>query len=500
MTRYHHLDRAAQRLQQRSVRLQRLVLGCDVLLGCCGAALLATLLAALAGWTLPSGIFYGILGGLAVSIFAILAWRIQSDTMGALARADKVLGLHAALSTAYEYLQQHATHPFVPALMTVAERYAHRVEARRVLPLQLPPRVWGIPVLIAATLSCSFFHISPWQFDTAHEPEAVPQVAREGQRLEKWGRELEELARREQLDRSMILARQIQQLGQRMQREGGEPGQVTERIATLSQYLQRLQQELRERALMSDSSGTLARDVRMSGKSVKQELRDLLQMLQQDTPARDTAALAEQSVQRLSRQIGQHPQLESLLQSLRSGDLDAARQMLRDVLEQQQATDDGEHLDRARRALEYSTRSIQRHSQGETSAGRSRPQPDASGQSPLEMGDEGMSSEQMSGMEDFQAPGAEDGVGSAHTTRQQAEVALRESEQPVSNVEVPSGEGPMRMSYIRSLPLPNEAQVPVENTVTQYQHAAEEVVAQEQIPRVYREHIKQYFLSLGIMK
>ena len=129
--------------------------------------------------------------------------------------------------------------------------------------------------------------VTPLRFDEVHEPEVARHVSREGQRLEKWGRDLEELAKREQLDRSMILARQMQQLGQRLQREGGEQGQVAERIATLSQYLQRLQQELRERALMSDIGAMAAHDVLMSGKNVKQELREVLQMLQNDATTRN---------------------------------------------------------------------------------------------------------------------------------------------------------------------------------------------------------------------
>ena len=109
-----------------------------------------------------------------------------------------------------------------------------------------------------------------------------------------------------------------------------------------------------------------------SGKSIKQELRDILQLLQNDAVPREMAAAAEQSVLRLSRQVGQNTQLENLLQNLRAGDLDAARQLLRDVLQQQQAAEEVEHLDRARRALEYSSRSIQRGAQGDTSASRSR--------------------------------------------------------------------------------------------------------------------------------
>jgi hypothetical protein len=223
-------------------------------------------------------------------------------------------------------------------------------------------------------------------------------------------------------------------------------------------------------------------------------------MLQQDVPSRDMAAMAEQSVLRLSRQLGPNPQLENLLQNLRAGDLEAARQLLRDVLQQQQASEEVEHLDRARRALEYSSRSIQRGGQGDTATSRSRPQPEASGQDPMDMGDDGMFSESMPGMEDFPAPGSEDGIGTSSTTRQYHDPTLRESEQPASNVEVKSGEGAMRLSYIRHLPMPNEAQVPVEKAVVQYQHAAEEVLTQEQIPRAYREQIKQYFLSLGMMK
>ena len=116
------------------------------------------------------------------------------------------------------------------------------------------------------------------------------------------------------------------------------------------------------------------------------------------------------------------------------------------------------------------------------------------------MGEEGMFSEHIPGMEDFSSPGSEEGFGASTTTRQHNNPALRESDQPASNVEVPSGEGAMRLSYIRSLPMPNEAQVPIEKAVVQYQHAAEEVLTQEQIPRAYREQIKQYFLSLGMMK
>lgn len=238
----------------------------------------------------------------------------------------------------------------------------------------------------------------------------------------------------------------------------------------------------------------------MAGKSMKQELRDILTMLQNDTTPREMAAMAEQSVLRLSRQLGQNAQLEQLLQNLRSGDLETARQMLQEALQQQQASEEVEHLDRARRALEYASRSIQRGGPSDAAPPRTRPQGDGSGSTPIDMGDEGMFPEPMPGMEDYPMPGAEDGVGSSAHTRQQAPAPLRESEQAASHVEVASGEGARRLSYMRYLPLPNEAQVPLEQAVVQYQQAAEAVLAREDMPRAYREQIKRYFLSLGMAK
>jgi hypothetical protein len=118
----------------------------------------------------------------------------------------------------------------------------------------------------------------------------------------------------------------------------------------------------------------------------------------------------------------------------------------------------------------------------------------------MDMDEDGMLSEQMPGMDDFPASGGEEGYGSSTMTRQQTNPTLRESDQPASNVEVKTGEGAMRLSYIRYLPVQNGAQVPLDKAVVQYQHAAEEVLTQEQIPRGYREQIKQYFMSLGMMK
>jgi len=494
-----NLDATARRLQQRFVALRRCALGLDVLLGAALAGFLATLGIALTGWSVAFAAVYGVIVAGALVVFLLLARRIRIAVLAVLISADRRLRLQERLSTAYEYLQQHAHNRFVPSLAAEAERVAPQVDTRTVFPTRLPRRLWGIPLLVAATVALFRLEVTPLRFDDMGQKDITPEVAREGKRLEQWGRRLEQLAQQERLDRSLILARHMQDLGRRMQREGGEKGQVTQRISTLSQYLQRMQQELQERTLMSEAGLMSTQDVLASGKSIKQELQDILQLLQHEALPREMVGVAEQGLLRLSRQVGQHPDLERLVQSLRVGNVEAARQLLQDLLQQQQSTEELEHMERARRALEYASRTLQRGAPGETSgSGTSDPNDTADGDMSSER-QNGMMAEGMSDMEDFGGPGGEEGMGTSRYTREDAARLLRESEQPASQVPLRSGEGAMRLGYMRYLPIQNEVREPLEKVVVRYQQAAEEVLTQEQIPRDYREQIKHYFLAIGMV-
>jgi hypothetical protein len=383
--------------------------------------------------------------------------------------------------------------------MGEAEQAASRVDARLVFPSQLPRRLWGIPLLLLAVIGLHRFDMTPFHFDDLAQDEASEEVQREGKRLEDWGRKLEQLAQQEQLDRSLILARHMKHLGRRLQREGNQGEQASERISTLSQYLQRMHQELRERALMSESGVMAVQDVLASGKSVKQELQDILQLLRDDMLPGEMKNVAEQGIQRLSRQLGNNPELQQLMQNLQAGNVSAARQLLQDLIQKQQAAEEMEHLERARRALQYSARSLQNDKPSERST---KPQL-SQGQQPGESGeafdfDDETTSEDMPGMEDFDTPGFGEDHGYGRHAKQGPKRQLRESEQPATKVAVKSGEGQMRLGYMRHLPLRNEAQVPLEQAVVTYQQAAEQVLAQEEIPRGYRDQIKQYFLAIGM--
>lgn len=501
MFEHDNLDAAMRRLRHRSVFLKRRAVGLDVCLGGSGAGLLATMVITLFGWSVP---LFTVYGGMVVCIvltFALLAWRIRVSGLAVLQRADHVLRLQERLSTAYEYLHRGVGNPFVPGLVAEAERIAPHVDPGAVFPTRLPRRVWAIPVLLAAMVGFTMLDVTPLRFEDLAYEEVGEDVTREGKRLERWGRHLEELAKQQRLDRSLILARHMQNLGRRLQREGGDKSQIAQRISTLSQYLQRMQQGLRERALMSDVGGMATRDVLMSGKSIKQELQDILQLLQHDALPREMAAVAEQGIRRLSQHLGQNSALEQLMQDLRAGNIKAARQLLQDIIQQQQAAEELEHLERARRALEYSSRTIRRGG-GETGEAPATGSVDVgdkvAGNVPFDFDDE-MDGEDMPTMEDFATPGFDEGFGAARHTREGLERRLRESVQQPSQVRIKSGQGAMRLAYVRHLPIQNDAHEPIEQVVVRYQHAAEEVLSQEKIPRNYREQIKRYFLAIGMI-
>jgi len=497
----HHLRTISHQLQQRYLRLKRFLLAGDVLLIAIGVAFLATVGMMLFGWPVSQWVLYGAILGLALLVWLVLAWRVRIGPLPVLITADHRLGLQERLSTAYEYGQRQPHNPFVPSLTAAAEQAARRVEPHRVFPFRIPSRLWCLPLILVALVVLSQVDMGPFQFEEWKRSEVSNEVLTEGKRIERWGRQLETLAQQEKLDRSLILARHMQELGRRLQREEGQQGKASERINTLSQYLQRMQEELRERSLMSAAGDMTVQEVLSSGKSAKQELQNILNLLRDDALPQEMRQLAEQGVQQLGQVMQSSPELSELMKNLKAGNVAAARQLVQDLLQKQQAAEEMEHLDRARQALQYSSRAIQRDGgegepQKKSSPSHQQPQRADAGDG-MEFDGQSMG-EDMPDVEDFASPGFSGDFGfSGHSTSGDQK-QLRESEQPVSQVQVKSGEGKMRLSYVRHLPMQNEAKVPLEQAVVPYQRAAEAVLNQEQIPRGYREQIKQYFLAIGM--
>ena len=63
-----------------------------------------------------------------------------------------------------------------------------------------------------------------------------------------------------------------------------------------------------------------------------------------------------------------------------------------------------------------------------------------------------------------------------------------------------SGEGGVRRSYVRALPLKAEAAIPLEEVLTTYQKRAEESLLREEIPPNNRDLVRAYFLAIGLVE
>ena len=77
---------------------------------------------------------------------------------------------------------------------------------------------------------------------------------------------------------------------------------------------------------------------------------------------------------------------------------------------------------------------------------------------------------------------------------------LESPETPVVKDKGVSGRGDGYTTYVRSLPAIGRAGLKEEDIIRAYQKELENVIRKEEIPRPYREYIKQYFLSIGLGK
>ena len=183
MDRSGPLEQAVTRLQRRHRYLRRVRRSLDTALAGLAAACLATALVTAGVWTLPLPVVYAVLALATLGVILCLSWPGRGSPLDILAAADRTLRSRERLSTAYEYGQQHADHPFNAALMDEADRLAPRVEPRQVMPLHLPRRLWAIPALLLATFTLHWIEAPTWSFDTLGDADVSRQAVREGQRL-----------------------------------------------------------------------------------------------------------------------------------------------------------------------------------------------------------------------------------------------------------------------------------------------------------------------------
>jgi hypothetical protein len=89
------------------------------------------------------------------------------------------------------------------------------------------------------------------------------------------------------------------------------------------------------------------------------------------------------------------------------------------------------------------------------------------------------------------------GRGSDPETRRSR---IAETNAPATKIPGQSGEGGVRRTYVRTLPLKADPAVPLEDVIATYQRRAEESLVREEIPPRNRDIVKAYFLSIGLVE
>jgi hypothetical protein len=449
------------------------------------------------------------LGVLALSAIGalIVGLRSHADPLGLLIRADRTLKLKERLSTAYELATSPHPHPLRTVVLQEGARVARSVNPFRVIPSTTPRTLRWTPFLLLAivlVLVVDVGMILPPSL-VGEDGRPAPALQAQGQQLERAGKRLETEARRRGLERSLEAARRMQTLGQRLQNEKVNEREALARVNSLSEYMRNLEEELKKMAVLEDISVSKVREVMVNQASVSGEVQRLLGMLGRGKLSPGEMRSLQERLQSLGQQGGLDERLSEALNQLREGDQEGARDSLENFLAQDQLAQDFEHLKRAERALD---RGMERGFDPGEEMEFDPARRDSGEDGDYEMagdphGGSGGSPGDFDGGDylDSEGMGSNSSVGSGRGTESEApRNRIAEASAPPTRLSGQSGEGGVRRTYVRSLPLKGEASIPLETVIATYQKRAEESLLREEIPLNNRDIVRAYFLSIGLVE
>jgi hypothetical protein len=454
------------------------------------------------------------LGMAAMALCALVALviglRSRADPMGLLIRADRTLRLRERLSTAYELASSSQPHPFRSIVLQEAARVARSVNPFRVIPSTTPRTLRWTPFLLLAivlVLVVDFEMFLP-QSLISRDERPSPTLSERGQQLERLGKRLETEARRRGLEQSMEAARRMQNLGQRLQNEKVNEREAMTRVNSLAEYVRNLEEELKKMAVLEDVSISKIREVMANQASVSGEVQRLLGMLGRGKLSPSEMRNLQERLQSLGQQGALDERLSEALNQLREGDIEGAREILENYLLEDQLAQDFEHLQRAERAIDRSFEHGRDPSE--------EMDLDDSDNNSGEYGEDGeydMAGDPRGGSGglpgdfeggdylDSEGMGSNSSIGSGRGAESEApRTPLTETRAPASRITGQMGEGGVRRSYVRALPLKADATVPHEDVIITYQKRAEETLLREEIPPSNRDLVRAYFLAIGLVE
>jgi hypothetical protein len=495
------LMRRAGWVRRRALLLHALFIGLCVCLG-------------LAIWhrfvPLPIGrlVEFGLAAMALCALVAItIGLRSRADPMSLLIRADRTLRLKERLSTAYELAMSPQPHPLRLIVLQEATRVARSVNPFRVIPSITPRTLRWIPFLLLAivlVLVVDFGVILPHSF-VGEDVRPSAMMSEQGRQLERLGKRLETEARRRGLERSTEASRRMQTLGQRLQNEKVNDREAMARVNSLAEYVRNLEEELKKMAVLEDVSINTVREVMVNQASVSGEVQRLLGMMGRGKLSPSEMRSLQERLQNLGQQGVLDERLSEALNQLRDGDIEGAREMLENYLLQDQLAQDFEQLKRAERALD---RNFEHGIDPSQEMDLDRPGGEGGEDSNYEMAGEprggtGGAPGDYEGGDylDSEGMGSNSSVGSGRGTESEAPRSrIAEPNTQPSRITGQSGEGGVRRSYVRALPLKADASIPLEEVITTYQKRAEESLLREEIPPNNRDLVRAYFLAIGLVE
>jgi hypothetical protein len=445
---------------------------------------------------------------LSIMVAVVIGLRSRAEPMGLLIRADRTLKLKERLSTAYELLQSSSPHPLRSIVLQEGARVARSINPFRVVPTTTPRTLRWTPFLLLAlvlVLMVDFSGVLPTAL-VGRDEGSHPEVLEQGQKLERLGKRLETEARQRGLERSLEAARRMQNIGQRLQHEKINEREAVARVNSLTEYMRNLEDELRKMAVLEDVSLGKVREVMVNQASVTGEVQRLLGMLSRGKLSAGEMRHLQERAQNLQQQGGLDERLSEALSQLREGDLEGAKELLENFMLQDQLAQDFEHLKRAERSLERGfepSPEMGDEMDFDYPSGESEAYDDDDMAGDVRRGSGGGDPGDFEGGDylDAEGTGSTSSIGTGRGTDTESRRSrVAETNAPATKIPGQSGEGGVRRTYVRALPLKADPAIPLEEVLTTYQRRAEESLLREEIPPRNREIVKAYFLSIGLVE
>ncbi|MBI4641574.1 MAG: hypothetical protein HY731_12820 [Candidatus Tectomicrobia bacterium] len=454
---------------------------------------------------LPLNVFllYGTIVVLTTLSGILWGYRVKIVPLHLLILADKKFGFKECLSTAYEFLSKQIEHPFTKPLLEKAGAYIEKVKADQLLPFSLPRETFYIPFLVVGIVVVSLINIRLPQ----SQGDFLTSLEKEGEQIEQLGTQLESLARREGLERSLEASNQIKKLGEELQKTPLNREESFSRVSRLAEQMRRQREELKKSLLMDEFHVSNITRLLDDHPNFSTDLQSVLKELSSRNLSRERIGQLEKILNSLAKDSPLAREVERALSALKADDFENASRMLDNIWSQFKRAREFENLDKAQRSLDTAARGM-RGDFIEPEADENRMFDGYAGEaSPLTpfIGDEwGATGKDDNLLEGDDAPigMTTDVAGSKRSLggRQGADDFPSEELPPeISKLPNQLEEGKVRTLIVKALPLKNEAKVSKERILVTYQKAIEALILKEEIPPELKDPVKQYFLTIGMV-